>query len=241
MQQNLILAALPPKERARLQPFLQEVDLKDAFVLIEMDEPIEHVYFPHDLVSSTLQELKDGSTVEAGLMGMEGMIGIQLWLRERSTPSRTIVQVAGRATRMTADHFIKHVMEVAESPLNGLVARYTHAFLVMTSQVAACNRLHETEPRLCRWLKMIHNRVATDEFHLRQEFIANMLGVSRPTVSIAAKVLQKAGLIDYSRGKIRVTDAEGLRAGACECYDIMEGQFARIFKDGWVARSGASD
>lgn len=241
MQPNLILAALPDNERKRLKPFLREMELKEGDVLIEANEPIRHVVFPHDFVSSTLQELSDGSTVEAGLMGMEGMIGIQLWLRERSTPSRTIVQVAGHAARMAADDFVRQVMEVPESPLNALIARYTHAFLVMTSQVAACNRLHEVEPRLCRWLKMVHNRVARDEFQLRQEFIAQMLGVSRPTVSIAAKVLQNAKLIDYSRGRICVVDGDGLRAGACECYDIMEGQFARIFKQDWVARSGASD
>jgi len=241
MQQNLILASIPEKERKRLQPFFHEEELAEGTLLIEENRPIRNVYFPHTLVGSTLQELKDGSTVEAGLMGVEGFIGLQLWLRQRQTPSRTIVQVRGRTARMAADDFVRLVMEVPESPLNPLIARYIHGFLVMTAQVAACNRLHEVEPRLCRWLKMIHNRVTTEEFPLRQEFMAAMLGVSRPTVSITAKILQKAGLIDYSRGKMRILDGEGLRAGACECYDIMENQFARIFKDDWVARSGASD
>jgi CRP-like cAMP-binding protein len=203
------------------------MELPESTVLINPGEPIEYVYFPETCVTSTLQELSDGSTVEAGLMGVEGMVGIQVWLHERQTPSKTLIQVSGWTQRMDADDFIREVMET-NSSLNGLVARYTHAFLVMTSQIAACNRLHEVDARLCRWLKMIHNRVDRDEFVLRQEFIAEMLGVYRPTVSIAAKTLQKAGLIDYSRGQMRILDPEGLKNGACECYALIEGQIARL-------------
>jgi hypothetical protein len=168
------------------------------------------------------------------------MVGIQLWLHERQTPSKTLVQVSGSAQRMDAEDFIREVMET-DSPLNGFVARYTHAFLVMTSQVAACNRLHEIGPRLCRWLKMIHNRVDRDEFELRQEFIAQMLGVHRPSVSIAAKLLQQAGLIDYSRGQMRILDPEGLEKGACECYSLIEGQIARLRAPEVLAEEGIVD
>jgi CRP-like cAMP-binding protein len=227
MPENLLLASLPGNERKRLEPFLKTMDLQDRTVLISPDEIIEYVYFPETCVTSTLQELSDGSTVEAGLMGVEGMVGIQLWLHERQTPSKTLVQVSGRVRRMDAEDFVREVMET-NSPLNGPIARYTHAFLVMTSQVAACNRLHEIGPRLCRWLKMIHNRVDRDEFELRQEFIAQMLGVHRPSVSIAARMLQQAGLIDYSRGRMRILDPEGLKNGACECYSLIEGQVARL-------------
>lgn len=227
MPENLLLASLPDKEKKRLEPFLSSVDMPDEMVLISPGQPIENIYFPETCVTSTLQELSDGSTVEAGLIGIEGMIGIQVWLHERQTPSKTLVQVSGRAQRMDTEDFIREVMETA-SPLNDYVARYTHAFLVMTSQMAACNRLHEVEPRLCRWLKMIHDRVDRDEFGLRHEFIAEMLGVHRPTVSIAAKMLQKAGLIDYSRGRMRILDPEGLKNGACECYSLIQGQVARL-------------
>lgn len=240
MPENLLLASLPLNERKRLEPFLTRMELSDGAVLIEPEEEIKYVYFPETCVTSTLQELSDGSTVEAGLMGVEGMVGIQLWLHERQTPSKTLIQVSGWTQRMDAEDFISEVMET-DSPLNGLVARYTHAFLVMTSQVAACNRLHEVEPRLCRWLKMVHNRVDRDEFALRQEFIAQMLGVHRPTVSIAAKVLQKAGLIDYSRGQIRILDPEGLKNGACECYSLIEGQIARLRTPEVLAEEGVAE
>jgi CRP-like cAMP-binding protein len=240
MPENLLLASLPENERKRLEPFLRRMDLQDRMVLISPEEPIQYVYFPETCVSSTLQELSDGSTVEAGLMGVEGMVGIQLWLHERQTPSKTLVQVSGSAQRMDAEDFIREVMET-DSPLNGFVARYTHAFLVMTSQVAACNRLHEIGPRLCRWLKMIHNRVDRDEFELRQEFIAQMLGVHRPSVSIAAKLLQQAGLIDYSRGQMRILDPEGLEKGACECYSLIEGQIARLRAPEVLAEEGIVD
>jgi CRP-like cAMP-binding protein len=240
MPENLLLASLPESERKRLKPFLERMELPDRMVLIDPEEEIQYVYFPETCVTSTLQELSDGSSVEAGLMGVEGMIGVQLWLHERRTPSKTLIQVSGWTQRMDAEDFIREVMET-NSPLNGYIARYTHAFLVMTSQVAACNRLHELAPRLCRWLKMIHNRVNRDEFALRQEFISEMLGVHRPTVSIAAKLLQKAGLIDYSRGQMRILDPEGLKNGACECYSLIEGQIARLRSPEVLTEEGVAE
>jgi CRP-like cAMP-binding protein len=128
---------------------------------------------------------------------------------------------------MNAVDFLREVRD-NESPLNDLCAKYAHAFLVMTSQTAACNRLHPVNERLCRWLTLVHNRVRRDEFPLRQEFVAQMLGVHRPTVSTAANMLQQAGLVRYSRGNLRVLDAEGLRNGSCECLEIIENQFAKI-------------
>lgn len=230
MPENLLLKNLPEEERLRLSSFLEPVEMKEKETLIAPNEPIRFVYFPEDCVTSTLQELSDGSSVEAGLMGVEGMIGIQLWLHSETTPSRTLVQVSGAGQRMRADDFRREVMD-KRSPLNDLVARYTHVFLVMTSQTAACNRLHEVDARLCRWLKMIHNRVDRNEFMLRQEFIAAMLGVHRPTLSIAAGMLQKAGYIEYSRGRMRILDPEGLRASACECYAIIEDLVGRLYPD----------
>jgi hypothetical protein len=181
--------------------------------------------------------MENGACVEAGLMGVEGCAGIQVWLHENSTPAETIVQVAGHAQRMTAENFIRHVRDT-NSPLNLLLARYVHAFLVMTSQVAACNRLHEVEVRLCRWLGMIVNRIDRDEFEIRHEFLAQMLGVGRPTISTHAAILQRAGLIEYSRGHMRILDRKGLRAGACECLRIIEAQVDRFANTSWAVPAG---
>lgn len=232
MAENLLLAALPREERHRLDPFLEPVILHTFDLLIEANEPITHVYFPYDCVTSTIQEMRNGTTIEVGLMGVEGFVGVQFWLRSRTTPTRTLVQVAGRAHRMHAGTFLREVMQ-APSPLNDLIARYTHGFLTLTSQTAACNRLHTVDERLCRWLKMIHNRIRRDTFPIRQEFMAQMLGVHRPSVSIAANILQKAGLIRYSRGQMEILDPKGLQEGACECYELMEAQFNRIFEQPW--------
>lgn len=241
MSENLLLAALPREERKRLEPFLKYEKLEVRTALIEADEPIENLYFPYDCITSTLQEMSDGSSIESGLMGVEGLIGIQLWLNVRATPTRTIVQVEGHAHRMRAEDFIREVMNRPESPLNRLIARYVHAFLTMSGQTAACNRLHTIDERLCRWLKLTHNRIRRDEFDMRHEFLAMMLGVHRPTVSTAANILQKAGLISYSRGRIKILDSEGLAEGACECYEIMEAQFDKIFDRPWRAFAREED
>jgi CRP-like cAMP-binding protein len=232
--ENMLLASLPARERKRLEPYLERVELKETQVLIEPDQPIQYVWFPYDAVTSTLQILKNGDAVEAGLMGLEGMVGIQLWLRVPSTPSQTLVQVPGYGLRMQAKHFIRQVMNVPESPLNPLIARYVHGFLMLTSQGAACNRMHEVDQRLCRWLRMVYNRVPErKEMPLRQEFLAEMLGVRRATVSTAASILQKAGYIEYSRGRLTILNPDGLAKGACECYELMEKQYDRIFSESW--------
>ena len=228
-QENLLLASLPDEERERLTPYLHEVVLEFQQILIEPNREITDIYFPYDAITSTIQEMNDGDSVETGLMGIEGFVGVQLWLRSPTTPTRTVVQVPGKAHHMHAADFIAHVRDT-DSPLNELCAKYTHAFLIMTSQTAACNRLHPINERLCRWLKLVHNRLRRDEFPIRQEFLAQMLGVHRPTVSTAANMLQQAGLIKYSRGQMRVLDEDGLRNGSCECLELMEKQFENVFK-----------
>jgi DNA-binding transcriptional regulator YhcF (GntR family) len=126
------------------------------------------------------------------------------------------------------------VVKNPASPLNDLIAAYVHGFLLLTSQTAACNRMHQVDQRLCRWIRMVHNRVPErDQLPLRQEFLAAMLGVQRPTVSTAASILQRAGYIDYTRGKMKILDAEGLARGACECYALMETQFDKMFDQPW--------
>ena len=228
-EENLLLAYLPEEERQRLAPYLREVVMEFQQVLIEPNQPITDLYFPYDAITSTIQEMSDGDSVETGLMGIEGFVGVQLWLHAPTTPTRTLVQVAGRGHHMSAANFIRHVRDT-NSRLNELCAKYTHAFLVMTSQTAACNRLHPINERLCRWLKLVHNRLRRDEFAIRQHFLAQMLGVHRPTVSMAANMLQQAGLIRYSRGQMQILDAEGLRNGSCECLELIEKQFEKVFK-----------
>jgi CRP-like cAMP-binding protein len=235
---NLLLNKLEPEERQRLSVFLTPVDLKQDQVLIEPDEPIRYVWFLEDAIGSTLQLLADGSSIESGLLGLEGMVGIQLWLRQRTTPQLTVIQVPGKAQRMDADVFVRVVIRTT-SPLNDLVAAYTHGFLIMSGQTAACNRMHPVEQRLCRWLRMVYNRVPDRAaFPLKQEFLAAMLGVHRPTLSMAAGVLQKAGWIRYTRGNMEVLEPERLVTGACECYSIMEKQFEHMYDGSWFERDG---
>ena len=228
-EENLLLAHLPDEERQRLAPYLREVVMDFQQVLIEPNQQITDLYFPYDAITSTIQEMNDGDSVETGLMGLEGFIGVQLWLHAPTTPTRTLVQVAGRGHHMTAVDFVRHVRD-RPSRLNELCAKYTHAFLVMTSQTAACNRLHPINERLCRWLKLVHNRLHRDEFPIRQHFLAQMLGVHRPTVSMAANMLQQAGLVRYSRGQMQILDEEGLRNGSCECLELIEKEFEKVFQ-----------
>lgn len=230
--ENLMLAMLPREERQRLDPFLEWTKVEFDEVLIEPDAPIKLVFFPYNAVTSTIQDMQDGNSIETGLMGVEGMIGIQLWLRAPSTPTRTLVQVEGHGHIMKATDFIREVIQT-KSPLNEFIARYTHAFLSMTSIGSACNRLHTLDQRMCRWLKLIHNRVRRDEFQMRQRFMALMLGVQRPTVSTTAHILQNAGLISYTRGQMKILDSEGLAEGACGCYELMEREMDRIYEVPW--------
>jgi len=230
--ENLLLSALPAEERDRLDPFLTPVEMQAGQPITAPDEPIENLYFPYDAVTSTVQVMSDGSTIETGLMGMEGLSGVQVWLRQRTTLATTFVQVPGRGHRISTEDFIREVRD-RPSPLNDLIASYVHAFLVLTSLTAACNRLHPVDQRLCRWLKMTYNRARRSEFPIRHEFLASMLGVHRPTLSTAASMLQKAGLISYRYGKLTILSPEGLEKGACECYQLMESQFEKIFNQPW--------
>jgi DNA-binding transcriptional regulator YhcF (GntR family) len=136
---------------------------------------------------------------------------------------------------MRTEDFIRHVRDT-DSPLNRILARYVHAFLVMTSQVAACNRLHELDVRLCRWLTMIVNRINRDDFEITHEFLAQMLGVRRATISTQLATLQRAGLIEYSRGRMRILDRKALRAGSCECLAIIDSQVDRFANTAWASK-----
>jgi hypothetical protein len=222
--ENSILAALPRSELARLEPFLERVHLAIEETLIEPDQPIAFVYFPINCVAS-IQAIRIGMT-EAGLIGYEGCVGVPVWLRQQTTPIRTFIQAAGDAWRMPAGVFRKKVA-LTSSPMNGLMANYTHSLLVMTSYTAVCNEAHPLEARLCRWLKMMHNRVRENEFVMRQEFLSYMLGVSRPTISIAAARLQRRGWIRYHRARMHILNPEEIERCACACLGLIESTFQR--------------
>jgi hypothetical protein len=219
---NSILEALPPADRKRLRPLLELVHLKINDPLIEPDQPIQFVYFPLDVVAS-IQAIYAGST-ETGMIGYEGCVGVSVWLRQQSTPTRIFVQGAGSAYRMPADIFRGEIGR-ASSPLNGLMAKYTHSLLIMTSYTAVCHDVHPLQARLCRWLKMMQNRIHKQEFVMKQEFLAYMLGVSRPTVSQAANGLQRLGWIRYRRGQLTILQPEALEKGACSCLRLIESLF----------------
>jgi CRP-like cAMP-binding protein len=218
--ENSILAALPQEDYERIAPSLTSVTLELGDVLYQPHEPIRHVYFPLTLVASLITILEDGGTVEAGIIGYPGMVGIPVVLGAESSPGRAIIQHSGDALMMTAEALKAELSRNGQ--LQQLLLRFTHTLFTQVSQTAACNRLHTVEERLARWLLMIHNCVEEDEFLMTQEFIATMLGVRRAGVTVAAGALQSAGLIKYKRGCIHILTREGLEDASCECYKMAE-------------------
>ena len=225
--ENRLLAALPQDEYERLVANMESVFLKFKQSVYEPNEPIEYVYFVQNGVTSLLNVMEDGREVEVATVGNEGMVGLPVFLGADKIPGRAFSQIPGDALRMKADVFKDKV--TPGTRLHDLLQRYTQALFNQIAQGAACNSLHSVEERMCRWLLMTQDRVGEDEFPLTQEFLSQMLGVRRPTVSTAASILQKAGLIRYSRGNITILDREGLEASSCECYRIIQTEFERLF------------
>jgi CRP-like cAMP-binding protein len=223
---NQLLSALPTEEYKCLLPNLEFVPLNFKQIIYTPDEPIKYVYFPNSGIISLVNITEDGRTVEAGMVGNEGMAGIPVFLGTDRMPSQAISQVVGDAVRMKADVFKREV--TPGTSLYNLLLRYTQALLSQISQSVACNCLHPVEGRCSRWLLMCHDRVKSDQFILTQELISQMLGVRRASVSEVAATLQKAGLIRYSRGKITILDREGLESSACECYRVVKEEFERL-------------
>src|ERR1700738_83616 len=223
---NRLLAALPRDEYHRLHPNLEKVPLPLKEILYEANGPISHVFFPLNGVVSLVIIMEGGFILEVGTIGNEGMVGTPVFLGSESSPTRAISQVPGEALRMETKVF-QGEMKLG-GPLYGLVQRYTQAMINQISQSTVCNRRHSVQKRMCRWLLMSHDRVGTDEFQLTQEFLAQMLGVRRPTVSAVAGILQKAGLITYHRGRMTVLDRKGLEAASCECYEVVAKELDRL-------------
>jgi CRP-like cAMP-binding protein len=223
---NHLLAALPDAEWQRWLPQLEAVELPLGKVLYESGGRLNHVYFPCDAIVSLLYVMEDGASAEIAVVGNEGLVGISLFMGGGSTPSRAVVQSAGRGYRLKAA-LMKDEFERA-GPVMHLLLRYTQALITQMAQTAVCNRHHSLDQQLCRWLLLSLDRLQSNELVMTQELIANMLGVRREGVTEGALKLQKAGLIRYARGHISVLDRAGLEARTCECYEVVKKEYDRL-------------
>ena len=227
---NGLLAALPPEDLARLRPGLRPAELPFDRTLYPAGGALDAVLFVETGMVSLLATLDDGEQVEVGIAGREGLVGLPLIHGDSRSLTEARVQVEGTALRMDAAA-LRDAMG-ASPALVGVLLRYALAFQAQVTMTAACNARHAIEQRLARWLLIAHDRADGDEFPMTHEFMAMMLGVRRPGVSLAAGVLQKAGLIRYARGRMAVTDRHGLEAAGCECYHTARREFARLLGDG---------
>ena len=220
--ENQLLAALPREEYERLAPHLEEVSLTLRQVLFNPGDEIAYAYFPTDSIVSLLTDLSDGSGMEVGLVGREGLVGISVILGGGETKVAT-VQAEGGALKIRADA-LREEFGRGGTLQTGLL-RYTHALMTQISQSVVCNVRHPLAGRLARWLLMYYDRLGRDEFALTHEFMAAMLGVRRAGVSDVANELQKLGLISYRRGHVRIIDRKGLEEFACECYTVVKEKY----------------
>lgn len=225
-RQNRLLAQLPAAEWARWLPELEPVDLPLGLVLYESGSTLAHVYFPTTGIVSLLYVMEDGASAEIAVVGHEGLVGISLFMGGESTPSRAVVQSAGRGFRLKAQLMMKEFNRAG--PALHLLLRYTQALITQMTQTAVCNRHHSLDQQLCRWLLLSLDRLPSNELAMTQELIANMLGVRREGVTLAAGLLQEAGLIRYQRGHITVLDRGGLEQRSCECYEVVKTEYDRL-------------
>jgi CRP-like cAMP-binding protein len=224
---NKLLTALPRAEYERLLPHLEPLPLKFKQILYEAHQPIQHVYFLQSGVASLMNRMGNGIAVEVATMGREAMIGLPIFLGVGQVSGQTCSQILpGNAMRMSAEIFKREITPA--SPLHILLQRYTQALLNHVAQLAACNRLHSVKDQYCRWLLGTHDRVGSDQFHLTQESLSQVLGVRRASVSQVATSLQQAGLLHYSRGKMNILNRAGLEASSCECYTKIKQEYDRL-------------
>jgi CRP-like cAMP-binding protein len=222
---NKLLAALPDADWQRWLPNAEWIDLPLGHVLYESGVPMSHVCFPVSAIVSLLYVLEDGASVELAVVGNEGVVGIAVFMGGGSTPSRAVVQGAGIGVKVPAS-FIKD--ELSRPSALSLLLRYTQALITQMAQTAVCNRHHQLDQQLCRWLLLSLDRNRDNHLNMTQELIANMLGVRREGVTAAAMKLQKLGLISYARGHIEVLDRAGLEARTCECYEVVRKEYQRL-------------
>ena len=231
MPRNRLLAALPAEDMARLRPRLQPVEFSLRQIIQVPNEPITSVYFPENGWVSMMALLVEGNSAEVGIVGFDGMVGLPVLLGSDRSPNEAMVQAPGTLLRLDADAFREELDR--SSALRTLLLRYALAFQVQVTQTAACNGNHALEQRLARWLLTAHDRVHGDEFPMTQEFLAIMLCVHRPGVTVAARLFQQAGLIRYSNGQMTIMDRAGLEAAACECHGVVAGEFQRLLGPDW--------
>jgi CRP-like cAMP-binding protein len=225
-RKNQLLAALPTPEWLRWQPLLEWADLPLGQVIYESGRTLSHVYFPTTAIISLLYVMEDGASAEIAVVGMEGVVGISLFMGGESTPSRAVVQSAGEGWRLRGQ-WVKDEFE-KPGPVMHLLLRYTQALITQMAQTAVCNRHHTLDQQLCRWLLLSLDRLPSNELVMTQELIANMLGVRREGVTESALRLQRLGLIRYARGRITVLDRPALEARTCECYAVVKREYDRL-------------
>jgi CRP-like cAMP-binding protein len=224
--ENRLLAALSRANREALISNMQRVALSVGDILYHPGDPIAFVYFPVTCVISMMTEMKNGTTIEIATVGNEGILGIAAYLGIDVAVSKAIVQVDGEALRMKAEELKREARE--DERLDTLLRRYTHALLTQIARSGGCNSLHSVEERYARWLLMMHDRTNVDVFAFTQEFLSEMLGVSRPRVNIVAGTLEKAGLVKHARKRITVLNWEKLEASSCDCYRVIKEEFDRL-------------
>jgi CRP-like cAMP-binding protein len=224
--QNHLLEALPEAEYSQLADKLELVSLQLGEVLYESGDRLSHIYFPTTSIISMLYIMENGGTAEIGIAGNNGLIGYAIFMGGETTSSRAIVQIAGDAVRLKADDAKK--VFAAGGIFQDILLRYTQSLITQISQTAVCNRLHSVEQQLCRWLLINHDQLPSNKLVMTQELIANMLGVRREGVSVAATHLQELGVIKYSRGTISILDRRKLEAEACECYQVVMDEYDRL-------------
>ena len=216
---NRLLGALPPPDLALLSPHLKDVNFEQGAVLLEAGNVIEQVYFPQNGMISLLAVMRDGSGIETATIGREGAVGVMAGFGSRSSAGRAVMQIAGDVSQIAAAKF-RTAIETSAA-LRDLVVRYNDVQMALVQQTAGCNALHHVEKRFCRWLLQTRDRCESDEIPLTQEFLAEMLGVQRTSVTPIARNLQAAGLIKYRRGRIEIIDRAGLESKSCECYESV--------------------
>jgi CRP-like cAMP-binding protein len=223
---NRVLASLPEVELKRLAPHLSPVTLKTNRTLHDPGQTVDTVYFLEEGICSVVVTMESGNTVEVGIIGRDGFVGLPAVLGAGRSPNRAFMQIPGHGFSVKAK-VLQEQFE-ASSELHLLLQRFVQAILVQTAQTAACNRVHELEERLARWLLMCHDRVQDDRINITHEFLAMMLGTRRTSVTVAAGMLHKAGLIAYSRGNVTIQSRKGLEQAACECHRIIREEYVRL-------------
>ena len=226
---NRLLDTLPATERALIVPYLASVDLERGRLLYDPGDLIDVVYFPHDGVISLMTLMENGAAIESATIGREGALGLQAAVSPRQSLSRAIVQTPLRASRISAAQM--HEAWEKSPRIRNLVDLHSEALFGHAIQSVACNALHSVEARFCRWLLTCHDRISADTIALTQEFLADMLGVQRTTVTAVARSLQEKGVIRYRRGVVDIIDRAGLEQLSCECYGVIKRNYQRLLPD----------